>query len=73
MEGALSLIEHRLPMDQDEITQIVAILSQENWVKLVRYSGTKPNEIAVDCHDGTSWRIEKPLHFVRLKYQYRPQ
>ena len=65
------MIEHRLPMTQDEITQIIALLAHERWVKLVRYPGQTNQEIAVDCHDGRSWRIAQPLHFVRLKYQYR--
>jgi hypothetical protein len=65
------MIEHRMPMNQAEITQIIALLSHEIWVQRVSYPGQQPNEIRVDCRDGKSWRVENPLHFVRLKYQYR--
>lgn len=57
-------------MDQDEITRIIAALSHESWVKLVRYPGSKPGEVSVDCTDGKSWRLARPIHLVRLKYQY---
>jgi len=65
------VIEHRFPLDQDEITQIIALLNRERWVKLVRYPGRSNAEICVDCQDGKSWSITAPLHLVRLKYQYR--
>ncbi len=65
------MFDHRLPLDQNEINRIVAILNGENWVQTVKYPGLQPNEIGVDTKDGKSWRIARPLHLVRLKYHYQ--
>lgn len=66
------MIEHHLPMDEGEIAQILAILYQQPWVQIVQYpSRIQPNEIYVVTKDGKSWRITRPLHLVRLKFQYR--
>jgi hypothetical protein len=60
-----------LPMDEDEMARIVVILRRAKWVKQVRCPGTKPDEIGVDCRDGKSWCVSRPIHLVRLQYRYQ--
>lgn len=65
------MIEHRLPMDEEEQARIVGILQRASWVKTVMYPGVQPNEISVSTTDGKSWRIARPLHLVRLLFHYQ--
>jgi hypothetical protein len=69
----VTVIEHRLPMDEEEQARIVSILQRANWVKQIRCPGSKPDEISIDTHDDKSWRIARPLHLVRLQYRYQQQ
>jgi hypothetical protein len=58
-------------MDEHEAARMIAVLRRARWVQMVRYPGAQPNEVSVLCIDGSSWRITRPIHLVRLKFHYR--
>jgi hypothetical protein len=58
------------PMDEGEIEIICTVLKREKWVSNVVQQADRPSELQVKCIDNKIWCISKPIHHVRLMYQY---
>ena len=67
----MNTYEEQRPMDEEEMARIIVVLRRADWVRQLKCPGLFPDEIAVDTQDGKSWRIARPLDFVRLRYLYQ--
>lgn len=67
----MAAITDHLPLDNDEIARMLAILQRERgWIRSVNYPSPGPGGILVETRDQATWVITRPRDLVRLKFRY---